>query len=117
MAIATITTQDDTDFYRSFTYQTTVGVPIDITGAVLVMMLRRKAPDVAAEMRLATDTGEIVITNPTGGQFTILITTEQMQKELSYGAYVHSLIMTLHGLDQRIWNGTLTHSAGPSRHA
>jgi hypothetical protein len=114
MAIVNITVENDADFYRQFVYQTVSGVPIDITGASMVMKLRRHAEDVIAFLTLSTDTGEIVITNSVGGQFTILITQDNLL-ELQLGSYDQSLIMTMSGLKKKIWSGSLVVEAGPSR--
>ena len=47
-----------------------------MTGASLEMMLRRHAADETAVLRLGTDTGELVITDPVNGQFTLRITQD-----------------------------------------
>jgi hypothetical protein len=117
MAIVTITVENDADFYRGFVYQTTSGAPIDLTGSTMRMMLRRNATDVTALLSLSSDVGEgIAITSATGGTFTVLITQAQLE-QLPLDTYAHSLIMTniSSGLQTRIWNGTLTNLAGPSR--
>ena len=65
MAIVNITVTNDADFYRTFQYlMSSSGAPINMGGASLEMMLRRHAADVEALLRLATDTGEIVVTDP-----------------------------------------------------
>jgi hypothetical protein len=114
MATVNITVENDADFYRSFAYQDISGNPIDITGASMVMKLRRHAEDVTAFLTLSTDTGEIVITNAPQGTFTILIEQESLV-ELSLGAYEQSLIMTFNGIKKNIWTGLLTINPGPSR--
>ena len=92
----------------------TSGTPINITGATMEMMLRRHASDEAAVMRLATDTGEIVLTDPVNGFFTVMIRQPALQR-LGLGDYYHSNIMTLSGLKTRIWRGMFTNNAGPTR--
>ena len=114
MAIVNITVENDADFYRSFVYQTTAGVPIDLTGCDMVMKLRRHAEDATAFLTLSTDTGEIVITNGAGGQFTIMISQQDLL-ELSLGAYDQSLILTINSIKKKIWSGSLVVEAGPSR--
>jgi hypothetical protein len=114
MAIVNITVENDADFYRSFVYQTTKGVPIDLTGCSMVMKLRRRAEDATAFLTLSTDTGEITITNPSGGQFTILIVQDDLL-ELSLGPYEQSLILTINGVKKKLWSGSLVVEAGPSR--
>ena len=69
MAIVNITVANDADFYRVFQYQTLSGVPMNMTGASLLMMLRRRASDETALLRISTDTGEMVLTDPLNGLF------------------------------------------------
>jgi hypothetical protein len=114
MSIVNITVENDADFYRAFQYQSSDGTPIDMSGASLEMMLRRHAADVEALLRLGTDTGEIVLTDPVNGLFTVLITQDALER-LELGSYDHSNIMTLGGLKIKIWNGTLTNNAGATR--
>jgi hypothetical protein len=114
MAIVNITVENDADFYRSFAYQTQAGAPIDLTGASMVMKLRRHAEDATAFLTLSTDTGEIVITDPSNGQFTIEIVQEDLL-ELALGPYVQSLIMTINSVKKKIWSGSLVVEPGPSR--
>jgi hypothetical protein len=115
MAICNITCANDADFYRSFVYKTkTTGSPIDLTGVDMVMKLRRHAEDATAFLTLSTDTGEITITNPVGGQFTILIIQDNLL-QLSLGSYDQSLIMTINSIKKKIWSGVLVVEAGPSR--
>ena len=114
MAIVNITTQNDADFYRLFAIQSTSGSPIDITGATLEMMLRRHAQDEAAVLRLATDTGEIVVTDPINGQFSVLIKQDKLVR-LGLGDFDQSNIMTLNDFKMRVWTGTLTNNAGATR--
>lgn len=114
MAIVNISVYSDADFYRTFQYQTLDGDPIDITGASMVMMLRRHAEDATVDMRLGTDTGEMVITDPVNGTFTVLITQPVLER-LALGDYAHSNIMTLGGYKRSLWTGTFTNNAGPSR--
>jgi hypothetical protein len=115
MAVVNITVTNDADFYRKFQYlMDTSGAPINMTGASLEMMLRRHAADVEALLRLATDTGEIVLINPALGLFTVLIRQDELER-LGLGSFDHSNIMTQGGLKTKIWSGTLTNNAGPTR--
>lgn len=109
-----ITTQNDADFYRSFALETVDGAPINLSGATMEMMLRRHAADATAMLRLGTDTGEIVLTSPGSGQFSVKI-TQDMLLRLGLGDFAQSNIMTLNGIKWCVWNGTLTNNAGPSR--
>jgi hypothetical protein len=114
MAIVNITCRNDADFYRSFVYKTLAGVPIDISGCDMVMKLRRHAEDATAFLTLSTDTGEITIFNGPGGQFTIMISQDDLL-ELSLGPYEQSLILTINSIKKQIWSGSLVVAAGPSR--
>jgi len=116
MAIVNITVDNDADFYRVFRYQTISGVPIDITGASLVMMLRRHAEDIAAVMKLSTDTGEMVITDAVNGMFSVRIPQPELER-LATGDYAHSNVMTISGFKRSIWSGTFTNNPGASRGA
>jgi len=114
MAIVNITTYNDADFYRTFIWQTIAGVPIDLTGGVMEMMLRRHAQEEVAVMRLGSDTGEIVFTNPTAGQFTVRIKQLELER-LVLGEFAQSNIFTRNGYKVRVWSGLFTNNAGPTR--
>lgn len=114
MAIVNITVENDADFYRVFQYQTVAGVPIDITGGTLEMMLRRRAEDQVAVMRLGTDTGEFVLTDPVNGKFSLLIVQDVLER-LGLGDFDHSNIMTRGGYKTKIWSGVFTNNPGPTR--
>jgi hypothetical protein len=113
-AIVNITVTNDADFYQAFQYKTTSGTPIDLTGSTMEMMLRRHAEDVAALLRLGTDTGEIAILAGSDGMFTVLITQYTLE-HLGLGNFDHSNIMTRGASKTKIWSGTLTNNAGPTR--
>jgi hypothetical protein len=114
MAIVNIIAQNDADFYRTFIWQTIEGAPIDLTGGTLEMMLRRHAPDQAAVLRLATDTGEITFTDAVNGQFTVRIAQVELER-LGLGDYDQSNIFSRNGLKVRVWSGTFTNNAGATR--
>jgi hypothetical protein len=114
MTTVNIVTENDADFYRVFQYITTGGTPINMTGAALEMMLRRNAEDVSAMLRLGTDTGEMVLTDAVNGFFTVRIAQDSLLR-LGLGDFDHSNIMTQGGLKTRLWSGTLTNNAGPTR--
>lgn len=115
MAIVNITTENDADFYRTFVWQTVAGAPINMTGMALEMMLRRHAEDVTAVLRLATDTGEIVLTDKVNGKFTVRITQDTLER-LALGDFDQSNIATYsNGSKVRIWSGTFTNNAGATR--
>ena len=114
MTTVNITVENDSDFYRMFQYITVAGTPINITGASLEMMLRRRAADETALLRLATDSGEIVLVDPVLGKFTIMIRQDTLMR-LGLGDFDHSNIMTLNSLKIKLWSGVFTNNAGPTR--
>ena len=115
MAIVNITVANDADFNRQFQYvQQSDNTPIDITGAALEMMLRANAADATVYLRLGTDTGEITITDSVNGLFAVYIAQATLA-QLALGTYDQSNIMTIGDQKTRIWSGTLTNNAGPTR--
>ena len=114
MAIVNITVTNDADFYRVFQYMMGSGAPIDITGASMVMMLRRNAKDETALMKLSTSTGEIVIIDGPVGKFSVRIAQIELER-LGLGDFDHSNVMSLAGYKRSIWTGILTNNPGPSR--
>jgi hypothetical protein len=115
MATVNITVENDADFYRTFQYVMSSSMtPIDMTGASLEMMLRHHAEDAEALLRLGTDTGEMVLTDPVNGLFTVKITQDTLAR-LPLGSYDHSNIMTRGDDKTKIWSGTLINNAGPTR--
>ena len=118
MATVNITVENDADFFQYFQYVTADDppIPIDLTGATMEMMLRRRAEDEAAYLRLSTEGGAIVIVNPMLGQFSLYI-AQSVLLQLSLGDYVHSLIATLTATDRKlkIWSGAFTLNAGATR--
>jgi hypothetical protein len=114
MAIVNITCENDADFIRGFLYQQLDGTAIDLTGYTMQMGIRVHAADITEEMLLTTENGGLVITDPPGGAFTVIITQAQLV-QLQLGGYEHSLIRMQGGGKQRIWSGSLVINAGPSR--
>lgn len=114
MTTVNITQDNDSDFYRVFQYQMTSGTPINITGAHFVMMLRRHAKDEAAQLRLSTDSGEIVIVDGAAGKFSVYIAQSTLER-LGLGDFDHSNVMTQAGLKTNIWTGIFTNNPGAAR--
>jgi hypothetical protein len=119
MAIVNISVDNDADFYWLFQWvqlnpDGSNGPPIDLTGMLMWMMLRRHAADVEAVLRLGTDTGEIVQTDPVNGWFTVRISQDTLE-HLALGNFDHSLIGSNAGYKRGIWSGTFTNNPGPSR--
>jgi hypothetical protein len=115
MAIVDIVVANDADFNRQFQYvQASDNAPINITGAAMEMMLRANAADATAYLRLGTDTGEITITDPVNGLFSVYVSQATLA-QLALGTYDQSNIMTIGPNKTRIWSGTFTNNAGPTR--
>jgi hypothetical protein len=119
MAIVNITVTNDADFNRLFQYATqnpdgSIGAPINLVGATLEMMLRRDAADVTAYLRLGSDTGEIIMTDPVAGKFVIYI-PQAVLEQLPLGSYDHSNIMSVGPYKTCVWSGTFVINAGPTR--
>jgi hypothetical protein len=114
MTVVNITVVNDADFHRIFQYQTISGIPIDITGTSMVMMLRRRATDETVVLRLGTDTGEITITDAVQGLFSIRIMQGVLER-LGLGDFAHSNVMSSGVYKRSIWTGTFTNNPGPSR--
>jgi hypothetical protein len=115
MAIVNITVANDADFNRQFQYvQQSDNAPIDISGCSMEMMLRANAADATVYLRLGTDTGEITINDAPNGLFTVYVSQATLA-QLALGTYDQSNIMTLGSDKIRIWSGTFTNNAGPTR--
>lgn len=116
MAVVTITIENDADFIRGFAYKyTPSGTPVDLTGNKLRMGIRRRAEDATEEMLLTTENGGLIISDGAGGKFTVVLRQKQLVI-LPNGEYDQSLIrITPTGDKLRVWSGTLTNNAGPSR--
>lgn len=126
MAIVNISTVSDADYNRAFSYMVITDAtadpvtmaPFDLTGSKLRMGVRKQAEDHEEDLLLTTENGGIVIFDALNGQFYITISKQQLS-DLPTGTYVHSLVRIMSFTDQdftyRVWSGTLTHSAGPSR--
>jgi hypothetical protein len=122
-AIVDLETTSDEDFAWAFQWQVG-GTNFDFTNYDLMMMVRRYADD--AEVYIALDSitggyGGISFNAPdtsAGGiidTFNIQILRVQMVN-MPAGTYVQSLLLLRpDGLREEIWNGTLTHSIGPTR--
>jgi len=109
-----IVVENDADYYRAFSFKDAGGVAIDITGAKLVMKVRRHASDATVFLTTSTDNGDIVLYDPVNGAFTIFIAQGRLA-ELTVGNYDQSLIITLNGVKTAIWEGLFTVNPGPSR--
>jgi hypothetical protein len=120
-----IETFSDQDFIKRFIYQSQGATddldPIDLTGSVLHLDVRRHASDVEAMIDLASsraytvENGGIIIENAEAGDFTVHLPYKQL-RHMRPGVYAQSLIQVRpDGLRVAVWEGTLTHKAGPTR--
>jgi hypothetical protein len=115
MPVVNINTESDHDFYRQFVYMTASGAPIDLTDSVMWMTARKHASDATATFQVSTEDGNIVLTEPVNGKFTVLL-SQALLLEISPGEYVQSLIREqVGGLRTKVWSGALTHAAGAGR--
>ena len=65
--------------------------PIDMSGASLEMMLRWRAEDDTAVLRLATDSGEFSLIDAVAGKFSLLIRQPAIE-QLALGTYDQSTL-------------------------
>lgn len=114
MAIVNITVYNDADFYRAFIWTTAAEVPINLAGGTLEMMLRKRAEDDVAVLRLGSDTGEIEIIDAAGGKFALHIPQLELER-LDLGEYDQSNVFTKDGAKTRIWSGSFINKAGATR--
>jgi hypothetical protein len=115
-ATCDISVENDSDFRYSFVYQTVTGVPIDLTGTTMYMMLRMNLPDATVSFELTTENGRIAVTDPVNGRFSLTILQADLER-LAVGVYQQSLIASSAAAGElwRIWRGSFTLNLGPSR--
>ena len=115
-SIVNILTKSDADFRRTFVYKAAGGAPIDLTGSNLRMVVRKNAGDINAMIDVSINQGTIILEDAVNGRFTIAIPKASLMA-LPPDIYVHALVMvnSSTGAVVKIWDGTLTHSAGPAR--
>lgn len=93
-------------------------VPIDLTGSTLMMEIRAEESDNEAIVSVSSADGTIEITNPTQGQFTIIVDRAHSWR-LPPGnnvSYVVDLIRLMpNGYQERIFEGTATCVEGTTR--
>jgi hypothetical protein len=89
--------------------------PVDLTGSRLCLQIRTSEADHSALVQISTDDGSIVINDAALGLFTLII-DEQRSLMLPGGEFVADLIRTRpDGLDERLWEGTVTVNVGTTR--
>lgn len=110
------------DWIVAFVYQTDDGAgtitPIDLTGSLLMMEIRKREADHEAVVSVDSDDNGITITNATGGAFTILIDRARLAR-LAAGDYFTDLVRQIpaNEIVERIFEGTATVVEGTSRKA
>jgi hypothetical protein len=109
------------DWVQSFTYTDAFLVPINLTGSIFRLQVRRLEIDAEALIDISSPgtgyvgTG-IVITNPTAGQFTITILRSLMANIPPANDYVQDLVrIKPDGTQERMWEGTATVVTGTTR--
>jgi hypothetical protein len=112
MAIVNIICQNDADLIRGFSYQHVDLTPVDLTGNTLRMGVRKHAEDIEEQLLLTTENGGFVIDG--AGHFTMTISHNNLLN-MAIGDYDQSLVRMVGAATLRIWSGTLTVNAGPSR--
>lgn len=73
--------------------------PLDLTGAVMRMQMRRAANQANVYMTLSTANGRLVITDAENGGFAFNVDKEEIASALPAGAYVCDLLVTIGELD------------------
>jgi len=109
-------TYSDADLVNSYIHKTVAGVPVDMTGYSLRLMVRKQPDDPTAEFECTTHNGRIWWNDQAGGAFTLQIPIAILSI-LIPGTYYQSLIATAPNslLRREMWRGKLEHSAGPTR--
>lgn len=87
----------------------------DLTGATFEMDIRAKADDVAAIATLTTANGGVAVTETPDDGVVILMVTEAVAAAIAVGTYVHDMIMTIDGEEERIWYGRFKVEQGVTR--
>ena len=96
----------------SFTYKSD-GVVVDLTGASLKMEVRQGGPSGVVKATLTTGTGELPITNPTGGEFEIRLSNTVVVADLLDGdnkgsaSLDYDVVLSNGGVDAVLLSGSL----------
>lgn len=81
-------------------------LPVDLTGSVLRMIIRKHDTDHEALVSVTSEDGTIEITDPLAGAFTVLISRDKL-KRLYPGNYVSDLVrLRPDGFQERLWDAT-----------
>jgi hypothetical protein len=107
------------DWIVPFVYQMDNGdgtfTPIDLTGSILTMEIRRQEEDHEVLVSVWSPDGGIVINDATAGTFTIIIGRDAMV-QMAPGDYVSDIVREMtNGFQERLWEGTATVVQGTTR--
>lgn len=110
------TNEDWSDTWQMGTGEGEDFTPLDLTGCVFVMHVRRVAAATPAAMILSSINGRIGVSgDPDLGQVAIYVPDEEVQR-LEPGEYVHDIVMiNANGNPRRFATGTVTVEQGVTR--
>jgi hypothetical protein len=94
--------------YGSVNSDTQVFTPIDLTGSILRLMIKKNELDHEALVYVTSEDGSIEITDAPGGAFTIIIVRDKLRR-LYVGSYVADLIRVRaadDGMWERLWDAS-----------
>lgn len=87
----------------------------DLTGYSIRLQIRKTEADNTAVVTVSTDDGTIIITDPAGGEFQIIIPRDRLRR-LHAGDYVSDLVtIDTDGYIDRLWEGKCTVVEGTTR--
>jgi hypothetical protein len=119
---ATVNIAKNDDWVVAFEYLTpnpdgTPGPPIDLSGSTLKLEMRAHESDNEAALWVDSNPGNgIWITNPTAGQFTIVLDRADHLARLAVGTYVIDLVRLMaDNFQERLFEGTATVVEGTTR--
>jgi hypothetical protein len=87
-------------------YEDPNGTPINLTGYIAEMQIRKKASSATAVLTLSTSNGGITINGPTGTLS--LIATDEQTQVIEEGIYVYDLELSIGGVRTRLIQGSVT---------
>ena len=96
---------DDKNF--AVTVKDSSDVVVNITGSTITYKVVRRRGGTALVSKSSTDTGEIVLTNSTGGVFTVTFVPADTNN-LAPGFYYHEADAVIGGLRSTVFKGHLT---------
>jgi len=104
------------DWSVTFKYTDAASAPIDLTGSIIKLEIRKLETDHTALVSVSSPVADgIDIPTPSSGQFTVLITRDQLAR-LAAGDYVVDMVrLAPDGMQERLWEGTATVVEGTTR--